>query len=257
MTYEYVVDLVNKGMRIDGRKFLQYRPVKIEFDVSKNAEGSALVTLGETKVVAGVKMEIGEPYPDKPDEGAFIVNTEFTPIASPEFEPGPPSEKAIEAARVVDRGIRESGAIDLKKLCIKAGEKVWLIYIDIYVLNHDGNLIDSSALAAIGALLNARFPKVENDKIVYGELTNEKLPIIKLPICCTFAKIGDKFLLDPCLREELAMEVGLSVTTNEDGKINALQKLGESGGLNEDDILKCVEVAIKKGKELRQLFKKV
>ncbi|RLG18205.1 RNA-binding protein, partial [Nanoarchaeota archaeon] len=193
----------------------------------------------------------------RPDEGAFIVNTEFAPIASPEFEPGPPSGEAIEVARVVDRGIRESNAIDLSKLCIKEGEKVWLIYVDIYVLNHDGNLIDASALAALGALLNARFPKVEDEKIVYGELTNEKLPIRKLPICCTFAKIGNRFLIDPCLREEVAMDVGLSVTTTSGGKVNALQKLGKNTGLREDEISKCVEMAIRKGRELRQLFKKV
>ena len=254
---DHLARLAKEGKRPDGRGPDEYRPIKIERNVIKKAEGSARVKIGNTMVLAGIKLEVGEPYPDSPEEGAMSTSAELPPLASPEFEPGPPSGEAIEVARVVDRGIRESNAIDLSKLCIKEGEKVWLIYVDIYVLNHDGNLIDASALAALGALLNARFPKVEDEKIVYGELTNEKLPIRKLPICCTFAKIGNRFLIDPCLREEVAMDVGLSVTTTSGGKVNALQKLGKNTGLREDEISKCVEMAIRKGRELRQLFKKV
>ena len=43
-------------------------------------------------------------------------------------------------ARVVDRGIRESKAIDLEKLCVEAGKLVFVVFVDVYVLNHDGIL---------------------------------------------------------------------------------------------------------------------
>ena len=80
----YIKNLVKEGKRDDGRDFLQFRDMKIETGYVKNAEGSALVTLGDTKVLVGVKMEVGEPFPDTPDEGILIVNAELVPIASPE-----------------------------------------------------------------------------------------------------------------------------------------------------------------------------
>ncbi|MCW1301010.1 MAG: exosome complex protein Rrp42 [Candidatus Nanoarchaeia archaeon] len=255
MVYEYIIDMVNRGLRIDGRKFFEYRPIQIRVNVSKNAEGSALVSLGETKVLAGVKMDIVEPFEDRPDEGVLIVNAEFAPLASPMFEPGPPNEDAIELARVVDRGIRESNAIDLKSLCIEAGSKVWGIFVDIYILNHDGNLIDASALAAIVSLLTARFPIVEGDKVVYGKWCEKKLKVNKIPVCCTFVKIGNHFLLDPNLREESALEAGLSVIVT-DEKTNALQKRGEIGGLKFAEVMKCIEIALEKGKELKQMVER-
>ena len=77
---------------------------------------------------------------------------ELIPLASPDFESGPPREKAIELARVVDRGIRESETIDMAKLCITPEEKVWIVFIDVHVLDYDGNLFDACSLAASAAL---------------------------------------------------------------------------------------------------------
>src|SRR3990172_11012866 len=127
----------------------------------EKANGSAQVYLGKTKVLAGVKIQPGQPFEDTPDEGILTVNAEFVPLASPSFEAGPPDENSIELARVVDRGIRESKAIDLKKLCIDPGKKVFMIFVDVYVLDHDGNLIDAAAMAALGALVDARMRAFE------------------------------------------------------------------------------------------------
>jgi len=146
---EYVKKMVSEGKREDGRGFEDFRKLSIEQGYIKNAEGSAMVTLGETKVLVGVKMEIGEPFPDRPDEGVLMVNAELGPIASPDFESGPPDEQSVELARVVDRGVRESKVIDMKKLCIEPGEKVWMVCVDIHVLNDCGNLIDASSLGDI------------------------------------------------------------------------------------------------------------
>ena len=125
MQENFALEMIEKGKRIDKRKIDQFRPIQIIPDYIKKAEGSALVRLGDTLVLAGVKMEIGKPFPDTPNEGILIVNSEFSPLASPEFESGPPGEDAVELARVVDRGIRESKAIEVDKLLIKEGEKVW------------------------------------------------------------------------------------------------------------------------------------
>ena len=173
---EHILSALAKGQRLDGRKFDEYRKIIIETGVSsKSAEGSARVKIGYTDVVAGVKFEIGTPFPDKPDEGSIVVNVELLPLSSPDFESGPPDIKSIELARVVDRVVRESHVIDFKKLCIKEGEQVWMIFIDIYPINNSGNLFDAAALASLAALKDAKFPKIEDDKIKYGELTNKKV----------------------------------------------------------------------------------
>ena len=121
---EHIIKLFDSDKRLDGRKLTDYRqPLKVDVDVTPTAEGSARVTLGKTELIVGVKVEVMEPYPDVPDAGSIMVGAELLPLSSPEFEPGPPGIEAIELARVVDRGIRESKVIDFKKLCIKEGRK--------------------------------------------------------------------------------------------------------------------------------------
>ena len=129
-----IEQLLEKGTRLDERGLLDTREIKIEQGVIEKAEGSARVFLGKTQVLVGVKVETGEPFPDTPNDGVMTVNAELVPLAHPSFEPGPPDENSIELARVVDRGIRESHAIDTEKLCIEAGKKVFVVFVDVYVL---------------------------------------------------------------------------------------------------------------------------
>src|SRR3990172_2219494 len=114
---ESLLKYLNKGLHFDGRKLTEYRDVSVEYGVSKSAEGSARVRIGRTEVIAGVKLSVEKPYPDTPDSGNLMVNAELLAMSNPAFETGPPGDQAIEIARVVDRGIRESKAIDVKKLC--------------------------------------------------------------------------------------------------------------------------------------------
>ncbi|MHA1838956.1 MAG: exosome complex protein Rrp42, partial [Candidatus Ranarchaeia archaeon] len=139
---------LSKGRRLDGRGIDDIREIKIETGLISKAEGSAKVTIGDTQVIAGVKYSIGAPWPDTPNEGVVTVTSEFVPMASPLFEPGPPSEESVELARIVDRGIRHSEMVDYEKLCIVPGEKVYILFVDVYIINHEGNLYDASALAA-------------------------------------------------------------------------------------------------------------
>lgn len=252
---KYFLELLEKAnKRPDGRKVDEYRePIQIEYGVSKNAEGSARVKMGKTQIIAGVKVQTGEPYPDKPDEGSMMVTAEFAALSSPEFEPGAPGEEAIELARIVDRGIREGGAIDTKKLCIKKGEKIWFVIIDIYVQNHDGNLIDAAALAAIAALTKAKFPEYdeENDQIDYNKHTDESLPIIKKPIAVSLSKIDEHLIIDPTFEEEEIAEARITITSSEGGEINGMQKSGR-GGMTDKEIEKSIDIALKKAEELRK-----
>ena len=253
MNNEYILSLIQQDKRVDERKLDQYREIKVETKISKNAEGSARCKIGDTEVLVGVKMDIGEPYTDSPDEGTIIVTAELSPIASPLFELGPPGQQATELARIVDRGIRESKAIDFKKLCIKEGEKIWMIFIDIYPLNDDGNLIDASVLASLAALKNAKFPKIKDDKVVFGEFTDKKLELTKLPVTLTFGKINDKILVDLNSKEESVIDARLSISVY-DENIHAMQKGGDKV-ITLEDVEKMIDLAIKKEKELRSSIK--
>lgn len=249
---QHALKLLSQGYRLDNRKFDQYRQIEIEYGISaKSAEGSARVKIGKTEVVAGIKLEQGEPYSDTPDEGSIMVNMELLPMSNPEFESGPPSINSIEISRVVDRAIREGHAIDLKKLCIKEGEKMWNVIIDIYPINDDGNLFDTAAMAALAALKDARFPKMDGDKIIYGSASNEKLPLKNLPMSCTVWKVGSSFLVDTSIFEEKISEARLTVGVLENGITCALQKGGDEG-LSAEEIDKMIEIAQQKTKELRK-----
>ena len=251
--YYHVVKLLNAGKRMDGRGLLDYRkPIDIEQDIIKTAEGSARVKIGKTEVIVGVKLEVGTPYPDTPDEGTIIVGAELLPLSNPEFELGPPGIQAVELARVVDRGIRESKAIDFKKLCIEEGNKVWLVVIDICTINDDGNLLDASSLAALAALKTVKFPKYDEkaEKVNYKEKTSKKLEVEKEPIAITVTKIGGKLIVDPTTEEEKVLDARLTVITEKDGTLCALQKGGDAP-LTSDEVMQIVDIAAEKGKELR------
>lgn len=252
---QHVLTLLESDKRLDGRKPLEYRePIKVEYGFTSTAEGSAKVTMGDTEVMVGVKMEVGEPYPDTPGEGTIIVGAELLPLSNPEFEAGPPGIQAVELARIVDRGIRESKTIDFKSLCIKKGEKVWLVLIDVITLNDSGNLFDASALAAYAALQNAVFPKFDGEKIDYTERTHNKLELKNIPLSVTVCKIGSKLIVDPTTEEEKVIDARLTVATIEDGTLCALQKGGESP-LTHEEIIKMIEIGTEKGKELRGALK--
>ena len=250
------------GKRFDSRKLEEHRELIIETGISKNAEGSARVKFGDTEVVAGVKVETAEPYTDHEDEGTLITTAELMPLSSDRFDYGPPRIEAIELARIVDRGIRESGFVDFKKLCIKEGEKVYAILLDIYSINDAGNLLDASCLAAVAALLTAKMPKYDEKKeaIKYGEFTNKSLPLTaKVPLTTTFHKIGDKIFVDPISEEEGTSEARISVAlTRKDKKeilINAVQKGGEKT-FTEEQVGNIIDMAVEKFKELESIVNK-
>jgi len=250
ITGERIKEYLQQGKRFDGRKLDEFREIKIETGVSKNAEGSARVNLGKTEILVGVKLDVAEPYPDSLDEGNLMVTAEFLTMSSPRLDLGPQPFESLELARVIDRGIRESHFIDLKKLCIKKGEKVWNVMIDIYSINDDGNLLDAAGIGAIAALKTARIPKYneETGKPVYGEWTNEKIPLSeKTPISLTVHKIGNSLIIDPTKEEEDISETRVTVCSS-NGIVYSLQK-GESKELSIEefqDILNLVEIIEKK-----------
>lgn len=246
----HLLRFLEKGMRYDGRKLDEFRPIKVEKAISKNAEGSARVVFGDTEIMAGIKMSVEKPYPDTPEDGNLMVGAELSPMSSPDFESGPPGPEAVELARVVDRGIRESKSLDTRSMCVTKGEKVWMVSIDLVTVNADGNLIDSCALAALAALKDARFPEYDGEKIDYKTRSKKAVPLKKTPIAVTIYKIGPYLVVDPTKEEEELAEARLTITSSE-GTLVALQKGGEHP-LTVDEVEKMAELALQKAKELEK-----
>ncbi len=244
---DHIHKLIAKGKRVDGRSWDEYRDVSIQTNFGENAEGSARIQIGNTDVLVGLKMDLGSPFSDTPDKGVLTTSAELIPMASPSFESGPPDENAIELARVVDRGIRESGMIDVDALCITPGEEVWICFLDMYVLDYDGNLFDACSLGSVAALKSAKVPASRHEK---GE--DYPLPTNCTPISCTAVQIENSILFDPTLDEERIAEARLTVTTDENGDLRAMQK-GLEGSLTRDQINTIVENAQRLGQELREL----
>lgn len=256
---DFIRNLLKDGKREDGRGLLEFRPLSIHTGYVGNAQGSARVKLGNTQVVAGVKIQLDKPYPDTPNRGNFMTSAELNPIASPNFEPGPPRIEAIELARVTDRALRESGIMDFEKLCITPGEKVWGVFVDLHILDYDGNLFDACSIAGVAAILSAKLPAIDpkSKEQVYADGKARPMPLNEenAAFSTTFAKIGDTVVADPHLYEELICNTRLTIGLDQAGNVRAMQK-GGHGSWKVDEVKELRRTSHKLGKDIMAKIKK-
>ncbi|XP_010536100.1 PREDICTED: exosome complex component RRP45A-like isoform X2 [Tarenaya hassleriana] len=199
-----------------------------------------------------VTAHLVQPYKDRPNEGSLSIFTEFSPMADPSFEPGRPSESAVELGRIIDRGLRESRAVDTESLCVLAGKLAWAVRIDLHILDNGGNLVDAANIAALAALLTFRRPECTlggedgQEVTIHPPEDREPLPLIihHLPIAFTFGFFseGNILVMDPTYIEEAVMGGRMTVTVNANGDICAIQKPGEEG-VSQSVILHCLRLA--------------
>lgn len=192
----------------------------------------------------------------------MFFNVELSPMASPGFELGRQSDLLVKLNRQLERCLRNSKCIDTESLCVVLGEKVWQIRVDVHVLNHDGNLMDASSIAAITALCHFRRPDVGihgEEVTVYSPLERDPIPlsIYHMPICVSisFYQQGTYLLVDPSEREERVMDGLLMMAMNKHREICSIQS---SGGimLLKDQVLRCSKVASMKVSEITELIQK-
>ena len=247
--------LLDQKKRIDGRGLSEFRKITIETNYVEKAEGSAVVSIGNTQIIAGIKATIGSPFPDTPDSGVITTSAELSPLASPYFESGPPAEDAIELARVTDRAIRESHALDLSKLCIIPGKLVWILFIDMYVLNDDGNLFDAATLASMAALTTAKIPKIRiiSEEPLETEFLEEteSLKIDHYTVAVTTYKIGTYNIFDPNLKEDRVSEARITFGFDEEDHVVSMQK-GKLGVYTPEEIKLQVRECLNVSKTLRK-----
>ncbi len=246
---DVMLNSLEKGTRYDGRALDEYRKTSVEKGVLDSAEGSAIATIGNTTVLAAAKFDVATPFPDRPRLGIFITNAELLPTASANFEPGPPGEESIELARVVDRAIRSAEIIDLESFYIEEN-KVLGLFLDLYILNHDGNYTDASCLAATAALADTKIPQIENGEIIRGKYFGS-LKLSAYPLTTKMINIGGHWLVDPKRDEELVADTEIVIGTTKE-HVCAAQK--GKGSLSREELNSNIDIAFNKGNELRKLL---
>ncbi|XP_035826075.1 exosome complex component RRP45 [Aplysia californica] len=254
---EFILNNIKEHRRLDGRNAYDYRDIRISFGVSL---GCCHVEMGKTKVLAQVSCEVGQPKQTRPHDGVLFVNVELSPMASPAFEQGRPSEESVELSRLMERCLKESRCVDLESLCIVSGEKVWHVRVDIHVLNHEGNILDCSSIAAISALAHFKRPdvSVQGEEITIHPLEEKDpvgLSIHHMPLLVSFSFFlqGKYLLVDPSEKEEKVMDGKMVIGMNKHREICTLQVTGQNL-LLKDQVLRCSSIAVTKVTKTTELI---
>jgi exosome complex component RRP42 len=104
--------------------------------------------------------------------------------------------------------------------------------------------------------MTSKIPKweIKDDKPVMVEGGESDAPITTIPISITMGRIGEFIIIDPNLDEWECLDARITITTNSDGNIVALQK-GGSAGFTFDQLVKCSELSISAGPKIREIIK--
>ena len=237
---QFYREFITKNLRPDGRTFLQRRPVKITSGSISTADGSCLTNIGTTSVLAAIKLEISSPHNATPTSGFLEVSVQLTPLCSPRFNVGKPSDEAFSLQQHIQRILVESKVIDLEQLNILEGKACWNVKLDIICLNHNGSCTDAAILAAVGALRDLKLPAVvtkvedtnQSSRGVVVEIDPSgiasKLNMgSNIPLPLTYGKFENVWIVDPNAEEASLMQTMLTVVVGNNGKkIYSVYKVG-------------------------------
>jgi exosome complex component RRP43 len=224
---EFYLQHISTGVRPDGRSLAERRPLSVSAGNITTADGSAVVKLGATTVVCGVRAELATPRTEEPALGYLVPNISLPPMCSTLFKPGPPSVAAQSTSQFLATVLATSGCVRQEDLCISPGKMVWVLYIDLVCLDHSGNIMDASVSALTSALETVTLPSVTMDtdtgEVVVSDKKRTKLKLDSSPVSTTFAVFNSTttsspyLLSDPTSEEEqLSSSLVTVVTTGGD-----------------------------------------
>ncbi|KAG7262561.1 hypothetical protein CRUP_030123, partial [Coryphaenoides rupestris] len=254
----YVLHGIRDDLRVDGRSCEDYRHVEMETDVVSNTDGSAKVTLGHTAVLVGVKAELGKPRPAAPDEGYLEFFVDCSANATPRFEGRGGEELGMELTNTLYRVFNNKLSLDLRSLCISPGEHCWLLYVDVLLLQCDGNLYDAISIAIKAALFNTKIPKVLISEAEEGgteiELSDDpydsvRLNVENVPCIVTLCKVGPRYVVDSTLQEKACSVASLIMAVTPAGACTCMRKVG-GGSLDPESVFEMTEAGKRVGKAL-------
>ena len=223
--------LINKnGIRTDGRKVDELRPIKIEVGILKNADGSAYVEHGRNKIVAAVygPKETHPKFMALPDKALLRCRYHMAPYSTEERKSPQPSRREIEISKVIRMALEP--AVRLEEFPRTA--------IDIYieVLQSDGGSRGASITAATVALADAGIPMKD------------------LVVGCAAGKVEGQIVLDLNDIEDKEGEVDLPIAMMPNsGKITLLQM---DGILSPEEFEQALELAIDGCKKIHEIQRK-
>ncbi|EFN85487.1 exosome complex component RRP43 [Harpegnathos saltator] len=255
---KHLQDHFVQDIRPDGRKFLSFRPISINVSSIVQADSSAIFKLGSTTVVCGIKAELAIPKTDTPECGYIIPNVELSPLCSPKFRPGPPSEQAQVISKLIDIILKNSTAIDLKDLCICKRKLVWVLYCDMLCLNYNGSVIDACTGALTAALKTLTLPEVnynlETGVTVVHPKKRKPFVMKMLPVSISFAIFEKQMLIVDPTDEEESLSLGrLSVVMDSEEEICYVHKPGGIP-ISQHLFSKAVEIAKTRADLVRSLI---
>ncbi|XP_072466490.1 exosome complex component RRP43 isoform X2 [Notamacropus eugenii] len=273
---EYYRRFLKENCRPDGRELGEFRTTTVNIGSITTADGSALVKLGNTTVICGVKAEFAAPPVDSLNKGYIVhscrvvphspffqtvPNVDLPPLCSSRFRSGPPGEEAQVASQFIADVIENSQVIQKEDLCISYGKLAWVLYCDLICLDYDGNILDACTFALLAALRNVELPAVTiNEETGLAEVNLKKkshLNIRAHPIATSFAIFDDTLLIvDPTGEEEHLATGTLTVVMDEESKLCCLHKPGGSG-LTGAKLQDCMSRAVTRHKEAKKLMDEV
>lgn len=233
--------------RSDGRLPDQLRPVKITPRFSKHAEGSALIEVGDTKVVCTASVEERVP-PFLKGQGGGWITSEYgmlprstTTRAPRESGRGGPSGRTHEIQRLIGRSLR--AVVDLKAL----GERT--LWVDCDVIQADGGTRTASITGAFVALVEAlRHLKKQG---AFAEL-----PLLDFVAATSVGRVAGEPLLDLSYEEDSRAEVDMNVVKTGRGLFVELQGTAESTPFGDEQLRDLMALADKGVQELVALQRK-
>lgn len=257
----YIIHGVQDNIRNDGRGCLDYRTIELETDnIIPNSTGSALVQIGETKAIAGVKAELTSPLPHSPSKGWIEISIESTPHANLEFEGRGGDDFASDISQILMQVCNNDKLIDLKKLCVIPGEQVWALYVDIMVIGYDGNFMDVVSIVTKAALFNTKIQSVtvkcdanNVPEIEFPDDPNDvfSLDVTNLPIFLTLNRVGSEFIIDATREEEACSKAKLLLAVCPT-QVVLMKEMGGPGSLHIDSISDVIDT----GKEIGTTLQK-
>jgi len=265
---EYLRRFVAEGVRPDGRDLWQFRKTVLNVGAVGTADGSSLVKIGKTSVMCGIKAELANPPIATPDQGWVVPNVTIPPLSSPNVRSGPPTTEAQSLSNWLDVLLKNPAMFDAKQLCLAHGKLAWVLYIDAYVLNDDGNLTDAAMLAVLAALKDLRLPQMseigEDDTDLPHIVTPRAIPVelASWPIAVSYGFWEDRVLADPTGEEESLMGSSMTCAVCADGSVHAVTKPSPSTQqqvvhvttVSSEKVKKCVAHAAERSVEVLKLI---
>lgn len=222
--------LINEqGLRTDGRRIDELRPIKIEVGVLRNADGSSYIEFGKNKIIVAVygPKEVHPKHMALPDRSVLRCRYHMSPFSVQERKNPAPSRREIEISKVTREALEPALMLDdYPRTAID-------VYIE--VLQADGGSRCAGITAASVALADAG------------------INMRDLVAACAAGKVDDTIVLDINDEEDKEGQADMPIAFMPN--LNQISLMQVDGVLSQDEYKKCLETALEGCKKVYQMQK--